>query len=548
VKLFRQKIVLLMIVFIGLPLPGRADGRFVIQDNDPFSYVYMPFRKALEQSAQARDTFLKECRKQGIQTGEIFMIVFDSHAPSWGIGFFTDKKLPVKPPLKSGWLMQRKVARMSLAGNNDNIYHSVTQFLSYINDRGYDTDGPMLIFLPDNSYSAHDNASRMEIMQPVRKNTVKMISQVFLLLSAFICLFLAFFLLTYSKRRTLSNMLFAGLLVSYALGRIDWLIQYRDIVASSFFLHINYIGDAFFVLVSPFLLLYTQSLTHKNFRLAPAHLIHLIPFVLLLGEVLARYSLFDADTKISLLRHSHTTPIFPRYEKLIINGIADIQKYSYQVFSLVILARYRKNLKKNHPAIGNIRLRWLSNIILGFLVIETLSAVKHGFQRIPVSFGEIFVQLVLLSYLFLFIYILYKSMQHNEIFSDTDNLNGKQKWTLPDYLFDTYLERLKICMETEKPYLNPLLTVEDLAEKLSIPPRYLSIVINKAYQQNFYNFINAYRIKAAQKLLMEDGSGMNILNVLYEAGFNSKSVFNDCFRKQTGLTPTEYRKSLISNN
>jgi AraC-like DNA-binding protein len=84
----------------------------------------------------------------------------------------------------------------------------------------------------------------------------------------------------------------------------------------------------------------------------------------------------------------------------------------------------------------------------------------------------------------------------------------------------------------------------DLAEQVSIPYRALSEVINNKLKQNFYDFINSYRIHESKKLLSEKTERLKtILEVLYEVGYNSKSSFNSAFKKFTGMTPTEYRKS-----
>ena len=98
-------------------------------------------------------------------------------------------------------------------------------------------------------------------------------------------------------------------------------------------------------------------------------------------------------------------------------------------------------------------------------------------------------------------------------------------------------------MERSKPYLDPDLTLMDLAEKTLIPYRALSEVINNTLKQNFYDYINEYRIRAAQKLLSERESKFKtVLEVLYEVGYNSKSSFNNAFKKYTGMTPTEFKK------
>ena len=98
-------------------------------------------------------------------------------------------------------------------------------------------------------------------------------------------------------------------------------------------------------------------------------------------------------------------------------------------------------------------------------------------------------------------------------------------------------------MDEKKPYLIPSITLNELAEKAEIPPRSLSYIINNSLNQTFFDFINRYRVSEAQRLLSDSASNIKtILDILYEVGFNSKSVFNTAFKKHTYMTPSNYRK------
>jgi YesN/AraC family two-component response regulator len=98
-------------------------------------------------------------------------------------------------------------------------------------------------------------------------------------------------------------------------------------------------------------------------------------------------------------------------------------------------------------------------------------------------------------------------------------------------------------MIKEKVFLNSSITLGEIADKLSVVPRYLSQVINELKGQNFYDFVNSYRIEEAKKILSDPShDDEKILAVLFESGFNSKSVFNTVFKKITGITPSEYRR------
>jgi AraC-like DNA-binding protein len=106
-----------------------------------------------------------------------------------------------------------------------------------------------------------------------------------------------------------------------------------------------------------------------------------------------------------------------------------------------------------------------------------------------------------------------------------------------------YAKKVLDYMQSNKPYLAPELTLEELATQLSLKHRILSQTINESPGHNFYEFINRYRIKEASRLLTNPkDEKIAVLEVLYEVGLNSKSSFNTLFKKYTGLTPGDFRK------
>lgn len=115
-----------------------------------------------------------------------------------------------------------------------------------------------------------------------------------------------------------------------------------------------------------------------------------------------------------------------------------------------------------------------------------------------------------------------------------------QKSLLKGLDTDEVYNRLMELMMLERIYRDPGLTIAELADKLLITPQQLSQFLNEKLNQNFRNFINAYRIEEAKTLLLTEPS-RSILSISLEVGFNSKSVFNQAFKKLTGMSPSEYR-------
>lgn len=108
-----------------------------------------------------------------------------------------------------------------------------------------------------------------------------------------------------------------------------------------------------------------------------------------------------------------------------------------------------------------------------------------------------------------------------------------------------YTRLLEKAIEQDKLYLDPDLTLAKLAEASAIPAKHLSQLINERYELNFNDFVNRYRVEEAKRRLLAPAArDCKLLRIAFEAGFNSKSVFNIAFKKNTGLSPSEFRKLL----
>ena len=102
-------------------------------------------------------------------------------------------------------------------------------------------------------------------------------------------------------------------------------------------------------------------------------------------------------------------------------------------------------------------------------------------------------------------------------------------------------QQLLRLMQTEKPYLEPKLSLAQLAERLGVLPNHLSQIINQYEEKNFYDFVNSYRVEEFIDLAKKDtDKSFNLLGLAFEAGFNSKSSFNQVFKKFKGKTPSEF--------
>jgi TolB-like protein/AraC-like DNA-binding protein len=136
------------------------------------------------------------------------------------------------------------------------------------------------------------------------------------------------------------------------------------------------------------------------------------------------------------------------------------------------------------------------------------------------------------------------------LFIDKPNKNTRkyQKVLLTKNEIIAKENELLLLMANEKPYLNPDLTLRDLAAMIEMPPNYLSQLLNEGVQKNFAEFINTHRVEDfKEKALNPNFKHMSLLGIAYESGFNSKTTFNTYFKRLTGLTPKAFVNTNIQN-
>jgi AraC-like DNA-binding protein len=200
------------------------------------------------------------------------------------------------------------------------------------------------------------------------------------------------------------------------------------------------------------------------------------------------------------------------------------------------------------------------NAIVSFVIVS--SAIKNYivFNEYDEFIGDSVI-IVLLLLLVLFCWIIYKGLNSPELFdhkpaslnlvsemvneveTKNDHYSSALDQRLVMEISAEQVDRLTQFMKEEKPYLEPTLSLQELAFRLNVPPRELSILINHHLSKHFFDFVNDFRIDHAKDILSDPNKqDLTILEILYEVGFNSKSSFNSAFKKVTGFTPTQFRK------
>jgi adenylate cyclase len=122
---------------------------------------------------------------------------------------------------------------------------------------------------------------------------------------------------------------------------------------------------------------------------------------------------------------------------------------------------------------------------------------------------------------------------------------SRKKALIEESDIENYRNHLLQYMTKEAPYLNPELSLRSLASLIGMQANHLSWLLNESLGKNFNEFINHYRIETFKNLAKNpNNANITVIGLAYDSGFNSKTVFNTYFKKETGLTPKEFLKGL----
>lgn len=229
-----------------------------------------------------------------------------------------------------------------------------------------------------------------------------------------------------------------------------------------------------------------------------------------------------------------------------------IQSLFYALYSCEIINRHQKKIQEFSSDTYPISLNWLKYIaytILGSGIIITIYNIIFIAER-PSTYLN-------LAFLIAIYSIAYYSLKQEEVYPaepqqaesifllhEESKINEPQKFRLlSEEETEIIKQRLLVIMDSEAPYLDGDLNLIKLSQLMQVTPHQLSYVINTGFNENFFQFINKYRIEKAKQLLADSkNNNLSILGIAFESGFNSKTSFNITFKKFTDLTPSEFKK------
>jgi len=299
----------------------------------------------------------------------------------------------------------------------------------------------------------------------------------------------------------------------------------------------------------PLLYLYVKFMTNPGRKFNWLAMIHFIPFVVFLTVSV----IFRELPLLKDLRNFFTPDRFISF-RLVYSTCFFLSVTVYSILAFIEIGRHQRKLKDlvSYTS-GLITLNWLKvlsiSYYMSFLVLFILGGLEIIGDFIP--FDPYFVVFGFIT-IFSFAYSFYAIQQpvifgqEVRIIDEEQNGKGAEKYVksgLKDKQAEVYLKKLISVMDTEKPYLNRNLSIQDLSEFTGIPRHHITQVLNENHGKNFFTFINEYRVKEVISRFGDPkNNNFTILAIAFDAGFNSKTTFNSIFKNRTGMTPSEYRE------
>ena len=336
---------------------------------------------------------------------------------------------------------------------------------------------------------------------------------------------------------------------SYIIGFMDWYDTYPNT-------KINYFLFDFTYAIGPLVYFYVRRLTQPKFTVENRHWWHFVPamVIFIYQWIYFAYDMSQpgfAEVQNGIWKENMDTlyidpflTIFGYYSQLL-----------YYAFSSQLYWNYRRQIREIYSNTGRVALNWIAH----FLAAWVLLFLFHTFMEVlnvailPLHWTQnwwsYFASAIVILYLGIKGYLTNIPQITQLKKTETATLYANQQAQIKPIDWTPQKIWLQQIMQSQKPFLNPDLTLPELAKLLEINTTKLSQLLNHGFQQNFNDFINSYRVEAVKEQLQHSSKKhLSLLGIAQDCGFNSKATFNRTFKKMVGQTPSAYAKESLQAN
>ncbi len=294
------------------------------------------------------------------------------------------------------------------------------------------------------------------------------------------------------------------------------------------------------LLEGPALYFYLRSLSEKVIVRHWRNLIHFVP------SIVAVIIIFVFD--INSIDWQPTTVITGN-EKIAIAlvwAMVKLVPIIYVIACVYLEYRLRDMLKQVYSNISVLDLKLADVVLLGYCLHWFWSLISYVLENYvgpdvsdKLGIFDNYLMVILVNGLFAFGLI-----NTRQLVSPALTVPSKP---IPESKLALKVKAIEDGIHEQKLFLDSNINLERFSEQIGLRPRDTSAVLKAHYQSNFFEFINGYRVIEAKRLLaLQEYKDETILEVIFKSGFNSPSAFHRFFKRNVGLTPTEYRKQAMA--
>lgn len=335
----------------------------------------------------------------------------------------------------------------------------------------------------------------------------------------------------------------------------EFLFQTGNIVNTP---HLLYASEPFNLLAGPMIYLYARSQEYQRFKWIKTDFLLLTPSIISLLVYIPTYSMSAAD---KILEYQNYGSLESDVENFVWEWIFLVSiNVTFFAGALQRFKNYNDKIKTLYSNIKNADLRITQILIRLCIAIYILELVAVFLTYYELPFNNEFYNLYDIFQLIVLVLIGYdafRTYKHSATIKqewqrihleDGQNIIQPIKYANSNLTPEQSAEikaKLQMYMEKHEPYLESQMRIKDLAEQTGISSHQISQVLNESFNQNFFEFVNSYRVKKA-KALIEDPTNapLTLTAIGFEAGFNSKTTFYEAFKRATGTTPAQYKQNL----
>ena len=344
------------------------------------------------------------------------------------------------------------------------------------------------------------------------------------------------------RQGRLSDGLFGGLLLAFSFEIWEYMLGFAGVEV--LWNELDFFPRNFGFLLPPLAYFYLKSQFNTDFQFTKKDLRHAVPFFIYVTYHVGIYA--AGPQFVGYWKEA----IHFRYGIEYVETVAQfISQMLYFYWAWQLYREYQQWAPSQFSDTEAVSFRWFRNFLLAFFIssmvgwVMTLVDLLLNLDFWHDWWDELF-NAALIYYLAL---AGMGQVQPRKVhFEPSESMpkTPEKAEKISDPELESWRKKVERLMVDEKMYLQPELTLSDLAQRLNSNVSVLSAVINNAFGKNFNDYINEYRVAEVTRLLNDPSvSHLSLLGIGLECGFNSKSTFNRAFKKATGMAPGELKRN-----